>query len=318
LQQTRSAPRNGSAGDHDEFIQEKVYGALLGLAVGDALGAPLEFCGRDEHPPVRDLIGGGPFDLAPGCWTDDTSMALCLADSLIARRGFDEADLLGRFIRWWVDGEKRVTGHCFDIGIATRHALEHFQQHGAAIGAGGVHMEQQAGNGSLMRLAPVAIFSGTDADRATTLADQQSRTTHASNECADACRLFATMLVESLSGLSRDEVLRPRDWSGSSKVASIAGGAWRDKSRDQISSSGYVISTLEAALWCVGRTDDFEKALVLAVNLGDDADTIGAVTGQLAGAIYGRQGIPAQWLKDLAWKRHIEERAEALWKAGRG
>ncbi len=187
-------------------------------------------------------------------------------------------------------------------------------KHGQPIGEG-PHDKYQAGNGSLMRLAPVAIFAAPDLGAAARLAERQSLTTHANAVAAEACGLFASMLVEAMCGQGKHEVLRSRP-AAQPDLKEVAAGAWRLKPREAISSSGYVVHTLEAALWCVGRTDNFADALVLAVNLGDDADTVGAVTGQLAGALYGLAGIPARWLDVLAWREDIERRAISLLAAG--
>ncbi len=298
----------------DAGIEDRAIGALVGLAVGDALGTTLEFSRRDAHSPVIDIVGGGPFRLKPGEWTDDTSMALCLADSLLANSGLEERDLLDRFVRWWRQGENSVNGRCFDIGGTTSQALSHYVRHGQPIGVG-PDDRYLAGNGSLMRLAPVAIFAAPDMGAATRLAERQSLTTHANRVAAEACGLFAAMLVEAMVGHGKHEVLRTRS-AAHADLEEVAAGTWRHKPREAISSSGYVVHTLEAALWCVARTSNFADALVLAVNLGDDSDTVGAVTGQLAGALYGQSGIPARWLDVLAWREEIEQRAISLLCAG--
>jgi ADP-ribosyl-[dinitrogen reductase] hydrolase len=168
-----------------------------------------------------------------------------------------------------------------------------------------------------MRLAPVAIFARHNPQEAAMLAGQQSMTTHANALAADACQLLATMLVEAMRGLDREEVLRSRHWFGRPEIRQIAAGNWVGKRRDEIASNGYVVSTLEAAIWCVHRTSSFEEALILAVNLGHDSDTVGAITGQLAGALYGLSAIPEKWLGQLAWRDHIEETARQLLRSSR-
>ncbi len=250
----------------------------------------------------------------PGAWTDDTSMALCLADSLIHCHGFKPEDLLARFVGWWQYGMNSVTGRCFDIGNTTRASLSNFEETGP-LTAGPID-PRQAGNGSLMRLAPVAIFAAGDADEAERLADLQSRTTHPAPVAHEACRLFARKLPLALRGAGKAEVLLPVEWAGSPEIAEIALGDWSSKARDDISSSGYVVHTLEATLWCIHQCETFEDAVILAANLADDSDTVGAVTGQLAGAIWGWQSIPGRWLERLAWREHLIERAETLLGAG--
>ena len=295
-----------------EGPRDRAKGALVGLALGDALGTTLEFARRDTKPPVTDLVGGGPFRLAAGEWTDDTSMALCLADSLVERGLLDARDLMERFLRWYEEGHNSVTGECFDIGATTAGALHSFRDTGEPL-SGGTD-PQSAGNGSLMRLSPVAIRWWHDRAKATAAARLQSRTTHGAPQAVEACALFAELLVEAIAGAPKETVLRARGWSGDAQIAEVAAGSWRAKERDAISSSGYVLHTLEAALWCVGRSESIEDALILAANLADDADTVAAVTGQLAGALWGMSGAPARWLETLAWREHIESLAAGLFE----
>ena len=305
-------PDEGAAAD----VLDRAQGALIGLALGDALGTTLEFSTRDTLPPVTDLVGGGPFGLAPGAWTDDTSMALCLAESLLERGGLDERDLIERFCRWYEEGYNSVTGECFDIGTATCEALRSYRATGEPLS--GSTDPQSAGNGSLMRLSPVAIRWWHDRTAAVAAARRQSRTTHAATQAVEACELFAELLIEAIAGAPKETVLRGRDWDGDAGVAAVAAGSWRKKARDDISSSGYVLHTLEAALWCVDRSETIADAPILAANLGRDADTVGAVTGQLAGALWGMSGAPAAWLDKLAWRERIEALAAGLFEAGNG
>ena len=299
------AADGGAAG-----VLDRAKGALIGLALGDALGTTLEFERRDTQPPVTDLVGGGPFGLAAGEWTDDTSMALCLADSLLAAGGLDVRDLIERFCGWYEQGYNSVTGGCFDIGVTTAGALNSFRAIGEPLN--GSTDPHSAGNGSLMRLSPVAIRWWHNPAEAVEAARLQSRTTHGAPQAVEACALFAKLLVEAIGGAPTETVLRARDWRGDPAIAEVAAGAWRAKERDAISSSGYVLHTLEAALWCVGRSGSLEEALILAANLAGDADTVAAVTGQLAGALWGMSGAPAAWLGKLAWRDRIESLAVQL------
>lgn len=281
-------------------VRERAIGSLLGLAVGDALGTTLEFSARDSRPRLTGMEGGGPFRLEPGQWTDDTSMALALADSLLACDGLDEQDLITRFVSWMDDGAYSSTGRCFDIGVTVRGALNRYKATGNPI-AGSID-PMSAGNGSLMRLAPMAIRYWDDEDARRDTAARQSRTTHGAPEAVDACVAFADMLSDAIAGKPRSAVLRDRagDPTYAGQIAAIMGGSWRGKTRDAVSSSGYVAHSLEAAIWCVGRTGSFAEAVLLAANLGDDADTVGAITGQLAGALNGYKAIPQPWLGELA------------------
>lgn len=277
-------------------VRERAIGSLLGLAVGDALGTTLEFSARDSRPRLTGMEGGGPFRLEPGQWTDDTSMALALADSLIACDGLDEHDLMTRFASWMNEGAYSSNGRCFDIGNTVCAALNRFQESGNPI-AGSTN-PNSAGNGSLMRLAPVAIRYWDDGTARRDVAARQSMPTHGAPEAVDACVAFADMLADAIAGKPRGEVLRSRlgepPYSGA--IADIMAGSWRDKARKAISSSGYVVHSLEAAIWCVARTSNFADAVLLAANLGDDADTVAAITGQLAGAVYGYKAISDDWL----------------------
>ena len=288
--------------------QDRALGAFLGLAVGDALGTTLEFQDRDSQPPHTEMLGGGVFDLAPGQWTDDTSMALALADSLVAHPTLDATDLMQRFVAWGERGDYSCTGTCFDIGITTRQALQRFTVTGNPFA--GSDASDTAGNGSIMRLAPVALVALSDAALAERLAVDQSRVTHAAPACLDACRFMVEVLRELIAG--GEAPFRPREPGAFPSIKDLVRGAYTGKTRKEIRSTGYVVDTLEAALWAVQRTTNFEDALVLAVNLGGDADTVGAVAGQLAGARYGLSGIPRRWLAPLAWRDRLEAVAADL------
>jgi ADP-ribosyl-[dinitrogen reductase] hydrolase len=309
LQEDGGMPIKAQTGSHSS-VADRARGAMLGLAVGDALGTTLEFSVRDEHPHHAEMTGGGPFRLKPGQWTDDTSMALALADSFVAHPDLDARDLMDRFVSWWREGEYSCTGTCFDIGIATRDALARYRETGDPFA--GSTDPYSAGNGSLMRLAPAAIRALCDPAAAHHLAVEQSRTTHAAPQAVEACAFFAELLVRAMQGVPEAELLAPRTWEGDPVIAAVAEGGWRGRPRSAVRSSGYVVHTLEAALWAVERTESFEEALVLAVNLGDDADSVGAVTGQLAGALYGMSGIPTRWLEPLAWRERLVGAADAL------
>ncbi len=294
--------------------KDRALGAVVGLAVGDALGTAVEFKVRGSFSPVTDMRGGGTFHLKPGEWTDDTSMALCLIDSLNATAELDPRDLADRFVRWWQSGENSVTGRCFDIGNVTTAALERYRNTGDPIA--GSTDPRSAGNGSLMRLSPIAVRFHTR----TTACEQariQSAVTHRAPACLDACAWFAALLHRAIFGASKAEVLAPiPTLDATAEIAAIAAGGWRDKTEAQIRSTGYVVDTLEAALWCVDRSDTFRDAVLRAANLGHDADTVAAVTGQLAGALWGLSAIPPHWLAQLAWRDDIVARTTRLWDAG--
>lgn len=293
-----------------DAITDRASGALLGLAIGDAVGTTLEFTQRDSYPRLTDMIGGGPFRLQPGQWTDDTSMALALADSLLANETFDPEDLMRRFVAWRDNGEYSCTGTCFDIGITVSSALNRWKQTGDAMA--GSTDSMTAGNGSLMRLSPVSIRHWQQPETMHKVAAQQSQTTHGAAEAVSACVAYAALIAEAISGKTRDEVLSPRRGEYAHGVAKILAGSWRGKNRNEVQASGFVLHSLEAALWSIGRTSDFRSAILTAANLGGDADTTAAITGQLAGALYGVSGIPREWVEKIAWRDVITFKATEL------
>ncbi|NUQ63737.1 MAG: ADP-ribosylglycohydrolase family protein [Pirellulales bacterium] len=303
--------------------RDRQRGALIGLAVGDALGAAVEFRMPRTFPEVTGYRGGGPHGLAAGEWTDDTSMALALADS-IARAGWDLNDQARRYVAWWQQGAYSVTGECFDIGLTTRSALSRFRQTGDARSSADPSA-RASGNGSIMRLAPVpiryaALFPNR-LDELTALLVDSSRPTHASAQCLSACAYLGLILCGLIHGLEREEVLAP-EWGPlrqltqfhllHPEIAEVASGSFREKQPPEIAGSGYVVKSLEAALWAFHNARDFHDAVLKAVNLGDDADTTAAVCGQLAGACWGESGIPAEWREGLARPNMIEEALGAL------
>ncbi len=310
----RSTPTKAATPDTTrEAIRDRAIGALVGLAVGDALGTTLEFCKRDNYDYLTDIVGGGPFSLEPGQWTDDTSMALALADSLQAGPDLNPRDLIGRFYDWFQNGRYSSNGHCFDIGTTTRAALLRWRESDNPFS--GSTDPHTAGNGSLMRLSPVAIRFWHDHGRLRDAAASQSKTTHAAPAALDACKAFGTMTAMAIAGRTASELLSLQMLADDPSITSILMGSWRGKPRHQIHSSGYVAHSLEAAIWAVGRTGSFEEAVLLAANLGDDADTTAAIAGQLAGALYGAEGIPMRWRNIIHDQEAITETAASLFSA---
>jgi ADP-ribosyl-[dinitrogen reductase] hydrolase len=298
-------------------LLDRYRGSLLGLACGDAVGTTVEFKPRGSFAPVTDMVGGGPFQLRPGQWTDDTSMALCLAESLLHKDGFDAADQMGRYLNWWKWGYLSSTGECFDIGMTVREALAAFQE--SADPYAGSTDPYSAGNGSMMRLAPVVLFYFPQIERIRERAIDSSRTTHGAAEAIECCLVLAECIANSLRGVSKAQVSRVAYLSlREPKVMAIASGGYLGKTRDEVVGSGYSVASLEAALWCFHHTESFAEAVLVATNLGDDADTTAAIVGQLAGAYYGVQGIPPDWLRTLWMHEDIQETADALFQAAPG
>lgn len=299
-------------------LQDRMRGALVGLAAGDAVGTTVEFKPRGTFPPVTDMVGGGPFNLPAGAWTDDTSMALCLASSLVECGEFNPRDQMDRYVRWMRDGYFSSTGQCFDIGNATSSALRAYLQNGDPYS--GSTDPYSAGNGSIMRLAPIPMYFYPDESQIIHYSGKSSRTTHAAQECIDACRLYGLLIQRALNGTAKEVLLFNRgdlqitlDLENlAPKVRAIALGGYREKSVDEITGSGYVIASLEAALWAFWTTDSYRDAILAAVNLGDDADTTAAVCGQIAGAYYGYPGIPESWRTKLVMHDQIVTLADRL------
>jgi ADP-ribosyl-[dinitrogen reductase] hydrolase len=292
-------------------------GCLLGLACGDAVGTTVEFKPRGTFAPLTDMVGGGPFRLKAGEWTDDTSMALCLAASLLESNGFDPRDQMERYCRWWTEGYLSSNGVCFDIGNTVRNALRHYQMTNEPY-SGSTH-PRSAGNGSIMRLAPVPMYYVEDLAQVVHFSGESSRTTHGAQEAVDACRLFGVMIALGLRGESKENILFNHHFSILSDqplapaIQEIAAGSYKTKQAKEIRGSGYVVESLEAALWCFFNTDNYRDAILMATNLGDDADTTAAVCGQIAGAYYGVEGIPEDWLAKLAMRTYIEDVAKQLY-----
>lgn len=273
--------------------RDRAIGAFIGLAVGDAIGTTVEFKEPGEFEPLTDMIGGGVFRLKPGEWTDDTSMALCLADTLIEKDTVDPFDLMIRFARWYHLGENGSNGKCFDIGTTCVGAIREFEKAKAYTPA--PNIAYMSGNGSIMRLAPVATRWAQDRATAISMAAMQGETTHGSDECRKACETLAGALVDLINGI--DPTLP-------------------DESKlpvGLVPNTGYVVHTMQAAVWAFQTTDNFEDCVLKAANLGGDADTIAAVAGQLAGAKYGLSGIREDWVNKLAQRDHLLKLANELY-----
>lgn len=295
------------------IIIDRALGSLVGLAVGDALGTTFESGPRREPATSLEMVGNGPHNLQPGQWTDDTAMALCLAESLIATGGrMKHRDLMETFGQWMTEGKHSCTGTAFDIGWTTRGSIsEYLETDNPITGPTG---RDGAGNGGIMRLAPAVIANLGDIDLAAKAAVEQSRTTHGAPQCLEGADLLARILHGLIHGAGfgeRAETLSAVRYA-EQEIADIAADRHHDKQRSEIKSTGYVVHTLEAALWSFSRHGSFEDTLTEAINLGGDTDTVGAVAGQIAGAAYGLSAIPERWLADLAWKDEIIAQGRAL------
>jgi ADP-ribosyl-[dinitrogen reductase] hydrolase len=305
-------------------IKNRKRGALLGLAIGDALGAAVEFQERGTFEPIKGYRGGGPHICCQaGDWTDDTSMALAMGDSL-GEKGWDALDQMCRYVKWMDSGDYTIPGYCFDIGNVTQSALMKFQSNPHTPFCGPTD-DEASGNGSIMRLAPLSIyFADLYPSKLDVLADyakMSSQMTHGSCKCYSACEYMALIMAAFINGETKEDVLNnthsiaqfllnKTDDNFSVVVKDIIKGSYR--SGKNICGSGYVCDSLEAALWAFWHTNDFKEAVLSAINLGDDTDTTGAVCGQMAGAYYGESGIPTDLLDGLGGKQMIENVLEKL------
>ena len=283
-------------------VRNRQKGCMYGLAIGDALGAAIEFKMLGEFQPVTCYRGFGPFGLLPGQWTDDTSLALALADSLA--NGWDVKDQLEKYLSWFQTGKYSVNGMCFDIGNTTRQALDGFERNGTIWASDD---QANSGNGSIMRLAPVAIKYH-DSQHAINYLVDSSRTTHGSRQATSGCAALGMMLVELINGSSKEKALNIdfREMIELSPlIQKVVDGSY--KQEKTFTGSGWVVESLESALWAFNTSNSFEETVLKAVNLGNDSDTTGAVAGQLAGAYWGYDKIPQNLIDGLACKDIIDK-----------
>ncbi|MDY0419433.1 ADP-ribosylglycohydrolase family protein [Enterobacter sp. 170198] len=288
---------------------DKALGAFVGLAVGDAVGATLEFKRRDsEH--INDMLGGGPFQLKPGEWTDDTSMAICVAQTYLSEKRMHTDVMRQWLLKWYLTGSNSSNGRCFDIGNTTRFALEQYRRIGPSWY--GNTEKHTAGNAAIVRQAPVSIFRRKSLRAIYFESQAQSRATHGAVESINACQFLGLILHYLMSGYPKEASFEPHRFPLCARVMIVNAGEYKHKARHQIRSSGYVIDTLEAAMWAVWHTDNFRDAILLAANLADDADSVAATAGQLAGALYGYSGIPQEWKDKLVQHERLVSMAGEL------
>jgi len=299
-------------------LRERYRGMLLGLAAGDAAGQPLVNRRPGSFSPVGDLLGGGPFELPRGAWSDETAMALCLAESLVERNGVDLADQVARYARWQREGLGSSTGRCIGISAATARALASAQWTGNP--RAGSHDPSRADPEPLARIGPAVALHLSDPVAAIEAAVECARVTHQAPVTLDAARYFAALILGALAGASRRELTAPLFspveglWQRQPlkpEVLAVAAGAWRDKA-PPASRDGDAAAALGTALWALDRAATLREALLAAVNLGGAADTTGAIVGQLAGACFGSEALPAAWRNSVAQRERIEALADRL------
>lgn len=309
-------PPNALTAPHAEALRI-TRGALIGHAVGDALGVPVEFASRKarQEDPVRDMRGFGTHNQPAGTWSDDASLTLCTAQSLID--GYDLVDMGKRFTRWMLEAYWTPHGQVFDIGQTTREAIFRLDKGTPPTEAGPVS-EYSNGNGSLMRMIPIGLyFAQTPVEKRLRVAMESSQLTHGHARSQLACAFYVDLVARLVQRVPYQDALQQTQqiletWIDANHPEEMEAFApcldnrLADRPADSISGSGYVLDTLSASLWCCLRTDCYEQAVLTAVNLGDDTDTTGAVTGGLAGLIYGMESIPRHWREQLARIGEIE------------
>ena len=301
---------------------EKIKAVVLGHAIADALGVSVEFCPREEleAAPVTDMQGFGTYPVPAGCFSDDTSMALAALESL-SGGSFDPHDVMQRLGEWYYNGKYTPTGETFDVGSTCATAIENYFEAGMSISECGLRGERSNGNGSLMRIHPFALFVWLDAAARAdweSVIDRASALTHAHGRAKLGCKIYTTVLLALLARPEKPSVTlalheaacRYRSHAEYTHYERVFSPDFFSLPRDKIKSTGYVVDTLEAALWCLLITDSYEECVLMAVNLGDDTDTVAAVAGALAGALYGREAIPARWLAMLQKREDVEALCE--------
>lgn len=311
---------------------EKIKAVMIGHAVGDALGVPVEFASREEVDanPVEDMEGFGTYPYPAGTWSDDTSMSVAALDSL-AKGEIDWDEIMYNFGKWLQDGDYTPSGETFDAGrTCVKAIVNYFANNTKAIESGGTD-EYSNGNGSLMRIHPFSLFLYTKGNFDLQIIHNASALTHAHKRSQMACGIYSFVLWELLKSPSKAAVVRGlskakrfyHEWDemksyykmlfrriGLTELHFEDPDTFERAKRDEIKSSGYVVDTIEAAIWCLMNTHSYKECVLTAVNLGDDTDTIAAIAGGLAGALYGYEAIPQEWRNTLIKRNYIEEMCE--------
>lgn len=294
----------------------RARGALVGLAVGDALGTTNEFQPAGSFEPITDMVGGGVFDLEPGQWTDDTSMALCLADSLLAQGRYDSFDVMERYDRWRKDGYRSSTGTCFDIGNQVMRSLWDFEVNQRVPRT--AQRTTSAGNGAIMRLAPVVIagFEHREIREIVATAGLSARETHYSVEAEAATEVFAALLVGALLGWAPEHIINV-GWASTGPAfdevaARVISTDPAERAAWEKDTSGYIVNGLRLAVHGLLDFGSFDEAVLAIANMGGDADTNAAIYGQLGGAYFGVEAIPASWRSTLYQGEEIDALARGL------
>lgn len=305
-----------------------IKAVMLGHAIGDALGVPVEFCRRDilEQHPITDMIGFGTYNLPAGCWSDDTSMSLCALESL-SKGTIDYDDIMRNFCKWYYDSEFTADGHMFDIGGTCLMAIHNYIDLGMSVYKCGIKHQNANGNGALMRIHPFvlyAFYNGINNSDFTRMIIEASSLTHAHHISIDGCIIYAYVLRALLENPSKTSIYNGLNMASydvyyhpSQYYSRLLERDISKIDQEQIESSGYVVDSLEAAVWCLLTTENYTDCVLKAVNLGGDTDTIAAIAGGLAGALYGIHSIPQKWIETLKRKNYIEGMCKKAYNAWR-
>lgn len=293
---------------------DKALGSFKGLAIGDALGAPVEFLPRWSFRKVTDYRRAIRFGLNPGEWTDDTIMALCLGEALIENNGYNSYTVMDKYLDWYKNGYNSPNGRCFDIGIQTQKSLKKYSKKPSLN-----PVTTSAGNGTIMRLAPAAIVSlSLDDNDSKRLYSESAIDTHNSTEAALATQLFGFLLKNLLQGKTPEDAIQDANGLVNHTVVENIVQDMLFTNEKNAGNGGYVVDTLCTAWWCFTTTSSFEEAVLKSVNMGGDADTIAAVTGQLSGAYYGNSNIPEKFTSKLYRSEYFEELTKNLLQVTNG
>ena len=287
--------------------EDKWMGSFIGLAIGDQLGSLVEGKPRGSFDRVTGIMKGS-------FWTDDTSQALCIADSLISTKTLDLHDNLERFSKWLFDGYLSCKEWGYGCGPTARIAITNFKKSGKLS-----PVKDQSTNGALMRLSPVPLFYSKDLKEAIVMSGESSKSTHNNTTCIDACRLYGSMIVKAVQGGDKNSILNydSKLWNDiplEDSIDNVALGSFKEKNPPEIKGTLNISESIEAALWAFDRSSSFAEGALMAVNLGDDADTTAAIFGQLGGAFYGYDSIPNDWKLNLMDRRLIEYIAKNLYE----
>lgn len=316
---------------------KKIKAVMLGHAVGDALGVPVEFYSRDElkENPVTNMQGFGTYPMPKGAWSDDTSMGLATLDSL-SNGAINYDEIMFNFGKWYYKDEYTPTGEMFDVGNTCSFAIDNYFTHKKPWDKCGLDGERSNGNGSIMRIHPFVLFAvakGYNNAQLSGIVKNGSSLTHAHKRAISGCIIYAHILKALLETPNKLSVYKGVDIAREQinfNMNRMFGGTMMDAmylmemthyynvfshrihtmKKDKIKSTGYVVDTLEAAIWCLMNTNSYKDCVLTAVNLGGDTDTIAAIAGGLAGALYGYESIPREWLDTLIKREYIEEMCE--------